>query len=102
MTEPPGATTLRPSQVRPRSIAGLLDRLPAARLHGDPDAQVSGITHDSRQVRPGDVYLARPGARTHGIDHVGQALAAGAVAVVTDLLSVDVAVRARAAAVVEV
>jgi UDP-N-acetylmuramoyl-L-alanyl-D-glutamate--2,6-diaminopimelate ligase len=97
MTEP-----LRPSQVRPRSIAGLLERLPTARLHGDPDALVTGITHDSREVRPGDVYLARPGERTHGIDHLDQALAAGAVAVLTDPSSVDVAVRARATAVVEV
>jgi UDP-N-acetylmuramoyl-L-alanyl-D-glutamate--2,6-diaminopimelate ligase len=102
MTESSGARPLRPSQVRCRSIAGLLVRLPTARLHGDPDALVTGITHDSRQVRPGDVYLARPGERTHGIDHVQQALAAGAVAVLTDPPSVEAAVRARAAAVVEV
>src|SRR3954464_1915794 len=77
------ATSLRPSQVRSRSIAGLLERLPAARLHGGGDALVTGITHDSRQVRPGDMYLARAGERTHGIDHVEQALEAGAVAVLT-------------------
>src|SRR4051794_6020978 len=96
------ATSLRPSQVRSRSIAGLLERLPAARLHGDVDALVTGITHDSRQVRPGDMYLARAGERTHGIDHVEQALEAGAVAVLTDPPSVETAVQARAAAVVEV
>ena len=93
---------MRPSHVQSRSIAGLLERLPAARLHGDPDALVTGITHDSRQVRPGDVYLARPGERTHGIDHLSEALAAGAVAVLTDPPSVELAVRAEAAAVVEV
>jgi UDP-N-acetylmuramoyl-L-alanyl-D-glutamate--2,6-diaminopimelate ligase len=30
------------------------------------------------------VYVARAGEKTHGIDHVGEALAAGAVAVLTD------------------
>lgn len=47
-------------------------------------ATVTGITHDSREVRPGDLYLARAGEHTHGIDHLPAALAAGAAAVLTD------------------
>jgi UDP-N-acetylmuramoyl-L-alanyl-D-glutamate--2,6-diaminopimelate ligase len=92
----------RPTRVRSKSIEGLLDRLPAARVHGAADTVVTGITHDSREVRPGDVYLARAGAQTHGIAHVDQAVGAGAVACLPDPRSVDAALAAGAAAVVEV
>jgi UDP-N-acetylmuramoyl-L-alanyl-D-glutamate--2,6-diaminopimelate ligase len=80
----------------------LLERLPDARLHGDANVVVTGITHDSRAVRPGDVYLARPGEHAHGIDFVAAAVGAGAVAVVTDAASVPAALNAGAAGVVEV
>ena len=43
-----------------------------------------GITHDSRRVRPGDLYAALPGSSHHGARFCGQAAAAGAVAVLTD------------------
>ncbi|GGL21989.1 UDP-N-acetylmuramoyl-L-alanyl-D-glutamate--2,6-diaminopimelate ligase [Phycicoccus endophyticus] len=47
-------------------------------------AEVSGVTLDSRAVRPGDLYAALPGARAHGGDYAAQAVAAGAAAVLTD------------------
>ena len=51
---------------------------------GDPDTQVSGVTAASSQVRPGDLFAAVPGAHGHGVAFVSDALAAGAVAVLTD------------------
>ncbi|MER5434756.1 UDP-N-acetylmuramoyl-L-alanyl-D-glutamate--2,6-diaminopimelate ligase [Streptomyces sp. NPDC002588] len=51
---------------------------------GEGAAAVTGITHDSRAVRPGDLYAALPGARLHGADFVTQAAGLGAVAVLTD------------------
>ena len=45
---------------------------------------VSGVTLDSRAVRPGDLYAALPGARVHGAAYCDDAVAAGAVAVLTD------------------
>lgn len=39
------------------------------------------LTADSRQVKPGDVFLAYPGARTDGRRYIGDAIARGAVAV---------------------
>ena len=45
---------------------------------------LSGVTLDSRAVRPGDLYAALPGARTHGAAYSDQAVAAGAVAILTD------------------
>jgi UDP-N-acetylmuramoyl-L-alanyl-D-glutamate--2,6-diaminopimelate ligase len=98
----PEPQRVRPQRVRAQQVAGLVDRLPGARLHGDPAVIVTGITHDSRQVRRGDLYLARAGARAHGISFVGDALSAGAVAVLTDAGSVAPAVAAGSAAVVEV
>nr|WP_206323650.1 UDP-N-acetylmuramoyl-L-alanyl-D-glutamate--2,6-diaminopimelate ligase [Streptomyces sp. HNM0574] len=50
----------------------------------ESDAAATGITHDSRAVRPGDVYAALPGARFHGADFANQAAGLGAVAVLTD------------------
>jgi UDP-N-acetylmuramoyl-L-alanyl-D-glutamate--2,6-diaminopimelate ligase len=46
--------------------------------------EVTGVTHDSRAVRPGDLYAALPGARAHGADFAAEVTAAGAAAVLTD------------------
>ena len=43
---------------------------------------ISGMTLDSREVRPGSVFLALAGGRHHGLEFLDQALAAGAAVVV--------------------
>ncbi|WP_244927585.1 UDP-N-acetylmuramoyl-L-alanyl-D-glutamate--2,6-diaminopimelate ligase [Nocardioides sp. W7] len=53
------------------------------------EAVVTGVSLSSQRIRPGDLYAALPGARAHGIDFAGQAVAAGAVAVLTDPAGVD-------------
>lgn len=75
----PGAP--RPDRLRPTSLGEL-----AAMLGVEPpgSGEVTGITHDSRAVRPGDVYAALSGARLHGADFAAQAAGLGAVAVLTD------------------
>ena len=56
----------------------------------DPaDLPVTGVTLDSRRVRPGDLYAALPGANAHGAQFAGQAAAAGAVAALTDPAGLD-------------
>lgn len=75
----------RPVQVSATPLAELADQLgvvPPENLEGA--AEVTGITHDSRAVRPGDLYAALPGARLHGADFVTQAAGLGAAAVLTD------------------
>jgi len=94
--------SLRPRDVAPQRLGQLLERLPGARIDGDPEILVTGVTHDSRQVRAGDLYIARAGEATHGIDHVEAALGAGAVAVLTDPASAERAASAGAPAVVVV
>ncbi|MGX1672025.1 UDP-N-acetylmuramoyl-L-alanyl-D-glutamate--2,6-diaminopimelate ligase [Streptomyces sp. NPDC055400] len=75
----------RPVQVAATRLADLADQLgvPAPE---EPTASTgsTGITHDSRAVRPGDIYAALPGARFHGADFAAQAASLGAVAALTD------------------
>ncbi|GLW47837.1 UDP-N-acetylmuramoyl-L-alanyl-D-glutamate--2,6-diaminopimelate ligase [Streptomyces sp. NBRC 14336] len=77
----------RPVQLSVTPLAELADQLGAPAP--DQDAEVTGITHDSRAVRPGDLYAALPGARLHGADFVAQAAGLGAVAVLTDPTGAD-------------
>ena len=44
-----------------------------------PPAVVRGVMHDSRTIRPGNLYVALPGATVDGHAFVAQALQAGAV-----------------------
>lgn len=67
---------LRPSVTPGTSLAALVP--------GAADVPVTGVTLDSRGVRPGDLYVALPGHATHGARFADQAVASGAVAVLTD------------------
>jgi len=51
--------------------------------------EVTGISLSSQRILPGDLYAALPGARAHGIEFAGTAVAAGAVAVLTDPAGAD-------------
>ncbi|MGI8937113.1 MAG: UDP-N-acetylmuramoyl-L-alanyl-D-glutamate--2,6-diaminopimelate ligase [Iamia sp.] len=53
--------------------------LGAARLDGDGATIVSGTSHDSRAVLPGDLFCCIPGAVSDGHDHAAAAVASGAV-----------------------
>jgi UDP-N-acetylmuramoyl-L-alanyl-D-glutamate--2,6-diaminopimelate ligase len=103
---------LRPQRVPARSLDGLAallglrssgragaDRAVAGRDGAAPPGapgrppSLTGITHDSRAVRPGDLYAALPGSSVHGARFCADAAAAGAVAVLTDPAGRDAAVR---------
>jgi UDP-N-acetylmuramoyl-L-alanyl-D-glutamate--2,6-diaminopimelate ligase len=94
---------LRPERVPVRPFAGLAvllglktsgqDALDAFTGLSGP-AGVTGVTHDSRLVRPGDLYVALPGSRFHGARFCPEAAAAGAAAVLTDPAGRDPAVAA--------
>ena len=60
------------------SIMEFIDQL------GRQGAVVSGLAIDSRQVKPGDVFLAYPGAQVDGRSFIAQAVANGAVAVIAE------------------
>lgn len=78
----PSRAPLRPHHVTPRpltELAGTLGVAGSAR-----DTAVTGVTHDSGKVQPGDLFAALPGALTHGVRFADEAEAAGAVAFFTD------------------
>ncbi|MFC5694002.1 UDP-N-acetylmuramoyl-L-alanyl-D-glutamate--2,6-diaminopimelate ligase [Pseudomonas sp. GCM10022186] len=65
-----------------------------------PQAQgatlIRELTLDSRKVRPGDLFLAVPGAQQDGRAHIADAVARGAVAVAYEAAGAEVAVAAGA------
>ncbi|WP_148574747.1 UDP-N-acetylmuramoyl-L-alanyl-D-glutamate--2,6-diaminopimelate ligase [Nocardioides caldifontis] len=81
-------TTPRPAQP-PRTPLRSLAATVGADATALADAEVTGLTLDSRAVQPGDLYVASPGATTHGARFAGQAVDAGAVAVLTDADGAD-------------
>ncbi len=82
----------RPRNVAPHRLTSLAALLPAT-LTG-ADVEVTGITHASREVRPGDLYAALAGANRHGAEFVAEVAAAGAAAVLTDAAGRDRALAA--------
>lgn len=83
------AMTLRPKQKNEVALRTLFDALVSGGAaivpHGAIDqVRVTGITLDSRDVRPGDLYVGMPGSKAHGSEFLRQALRNGAVAMVTD------------------
>ncbi|MCG3134786.1 MAG: UDP-N-acetylmuramoyl-tripeptide--D-alanyl-D-alanine ligase [Planctomycetes bacterium] len=81
----PGAGALHGAARRP-----LFDVAEAARrTRGDIEglsrnAAVRGVTIDSREVAPGDLFVALPGSKAHGHEFVAGALRAGAVAALVE------------------
>jgi UDP-N-acetylmuramoyl-L-alanyl-D-glutamate--2,6-diaminopimelate ligase len=90
------ASLTRPADPVSTPLADLAATLGATVL-GDPaGVVVTGLTLSSQRVEPGDLYAALAGARAHGAAYSADAVAAGAVAVLTDA---DGAERARSAGV---
>jgi len=70
----------------------LVRELPmAAVVDGDTAVRVRGVRHDSRAVRPGDLFVARRGEKSDGARFVADAVARGAAAVMAARGAVDVA-----------
>ncbi|MBO0838349.1 MAG: UDP-N-acetylmuramoyl-L-alanyl-D-glutamate--2,6-diaminopimelate ligase, partial [Actinobacteria bacterium] len=96
----PVRVAFRPEHVAARPLAGLASllglRATDPRWAGAKASatRITGITHDSRSVRPGDLYAALPGATVHGAQFCADAAAAGAVAVLTDPAGRQLAVAA--------
>jgi UDP-N-acetylmuramoyl-L-alanyl-D-glutamate--2,6-diaminopimelate ligase len=63
----------------PVDLAWLLAGLVAA-----PRVPVRDLTLDSRSVRAGDAFVALAGRSTHGLEHVDEAVARGAAAILWD------------------
>ncbi len=80
-------TVPRPARVEPTRL-GVLAALGGGRVIG-ADVLVSGVTSSSSRVHPGDVFAAFAGRSGHGARFAAEALASGAVAVLTDPAGAD-------------
>src|SRR4051794_24707672 len=69
-----------------RSIPARLD------LPGVPNLEITGVREDSRQVRPGDLFVARPGTKTDGSQFLDAARRNGAAAAIVQQLVADSAI----------
>jgi UDP-N-acetylmuramoyl-L-alanyl-D-glutamate--2,6-diaminopimelate ligase len=81
---PPATGSTRPTGLPAVLLSALGGPVDAEPLPGSPDVEITGITHRTSDVRPGDLFVALPGAKVHGADYAAAALRAGAAAVLTD------------------
>jgi UDP-N-acetylmuramoyl-L-alanyl-D-glutamate--2,6-diaminopimelate ligase len=63
-------------------LRDLIRALPTVRVEGPLEREISGLAYDSRRVLPGMVFVAIPGHRTDGHDHIQSAVERGACAVI--------------------
>src|SRR6187431_3118917 len=76
---------LRPTRTQPRPLADVAARAQASLVASDAASiVVTGVTVDSREVVPGDLFGALPGLVVHGATFGAAAAALGAVAILTD------------------
>jgi UDP-N-acetylmuramoyl-L-alanyl-D-glutamate--2,6-diaminopimelate ligase len=62
-------------------IKGIAGPVSHPRQLGPLDPEITGVTHDSRRVAAGNLYVALPGQRFDGWDFAAAAVTSGAVAV---------------------
>ncbi|WP_136313758.1 UDP-N-acetylmuramoyl-L-alanyl-D-glutamate--2,6-diaminopimelate ligase [Actinomyces procaprae] len=90
------AARLRPHKCAPTPLSDLaraFSLTPARREDGGTDSvdalEISGVSVDSGDVAAGELFTALPGFKTHGAAYAAEAVAAGAVAVLTDPAGAD-------------
>ena len=94
---PSVTASLRPQHAGDLALDALTGAVDGVELRVPPGADaastravaVTGVTLDSRAVRPGDLSAALPGARVHGAQFAAQAAASGARALLTDPRGVE-------------
>jgi len=75
----------RPPRTRIADLAAAV----GLEFHGDADTEITGVSLSTQRILDGDLYAALPGSRVHGIEYAEQAVDAGAVAVMTDQVGID-------------
>jgi UDP-N-acetylmuramoyl-L-alanyl-D-glutamate--2,6-diaminopimelate ligase len=65
-------------------LGDLVARVPGAVLHADPELVVTDVTHDSRRVGPGALFVAIHGLTTDGNVYTDAARRKGALAVASE------------------
>src|SRR6201991_2779183 len=82
---------LRPNHPVGQALGRLAEQVRAVPAGGVavPNVQVTGVTLRGQNAQPGDLFAALPGGSSHGGRYAADAVAQGAVAVLTDAAGVD-------------
>lgn len=75
---------LRPEQVAPVALQSFADKFELSSEASLEGVSATGISMNTGDLRPGDIFVAMPGKKTHGAKFAEKAAALGAVAIVTD------------------
>jgi UDP-N-acetylmuramoyl-L-alanyl-D-glutamate--2,6-diaminopimelate ligase len=67
-------------------LSEILKDLKVKKVHGDEGKIITGITADSRDVKPGYLFIAVRGTKSDGHEFIGKAVEAGAAAVICEEL----------------
>jgi UDP-N-acetylmuramoyl-L-alanyl-D-glutamate--2,6-diaminopimelate ligase len=68
-------------------LKDILAEVPRRGVKSEADPEITAVTYDSRQVKPGSLFVAIRGLRLDGHDYLADALARGAAAVVVEEVS---------------
>ena len=71
-------------------LSDILQTVHVVASAGDLQREITGVNMDSRQVKPGNLFVAVKGTQTDGHAYIGKAIELGAVAVLqTNALPTD-------------
>ena len=85
---------LRPEHPVPRQLSQLVEEFELDSRGDLDDIELTGITLNSNEVLPGDLYVGLRGSKAHGASYAAAARDAGAVALVTDADGAELAADA--------
>jgi UDP-N-acetylmuramoyl-L-alanyl-D-glutamate--2,6-diaminopimelate ligase len=74
--------TLRPDSTTPVMLSALAKEFGFSAP--SKDVAITGITMNTSDCKAGDLFVALPGAKTHGAEFIAKAISLGAVAISTD------------------
>jgi len=80
---------LRPDFVKPISLDEIATKFNLVVPEEYAPIVVSGISMNTGDLRPGDLFVAMPGVKTHGANFITKAIELGAVAVLTDTAGLE-------------
>ena len=69
-----------------KELKTILKDLDVTRVYGDEGKAITGVTADSREVQPGNLFIAVKGTKSDGHEFIGKAIEAGATAVICERL----------------
>jgi UDP-N-acetylmuramoyl-L-alanyl-D-glutamate--2,6-diaminopimelate ligase len=84
---------MRPLRKFSKRLTDVADFLKVDLDPSQVNIEINGICSDSRNIQQGDLFIAIPGERHHGIEFVDQAISKGARAVISDTTGYESARR---------